>query len=75
MIPKDVQLDIFYDRDNLMEFCTHTVMHNLAEGIILVTLMVFLFMADWRSTVIVSIIIPLALLFSFFCLNLMGIKS
>ena len=75
MIPKDVQLDIFYDRDNLMEFCTHTVMHNLAEGIILVTLMVFLFMADWRSTVIVSIIIPLALLFSFFCLNLMGMSA
>lgn len=75
MLPKDVQLDIFYDRDNLMEFCTHTVMHNLAEGIILVTLMVFLFMADWRSTVIVSIIIPLALLFSFFCLHLMGMSA
>ncbi|SPZ91829.1 Cation efflux system protein CzcA [Sphingobacterium multivorum] len=58
-------MQTFYDRDNLMDFTTHTVMHNLIEGIVLVTLMVLLFMADWRTTVIVSIIIPLALLFAF----------
>ncbi|RXR24500.1 efflux RND transporter permease subunit [Flavobacterium stagni] len=75
VLPKDVELKVFYDRDNLMEFCTHTVMHNLVEGILLVTLMVLLFMADWRTTVVVSIIIPLALLFSFFCLNLMGMSA
>ncbi|WP_264511579.1 efflux RND transporter permease subunit [Flavobacterium sp. N1719] len=75
VLPKDVELKVFYDRDNLMEFCTHTVMHNLLEGILLVTLMVLLFMADWRTTVVVSIIIPLALLFSFFCLNLMGMSA
>jgi len=75
ILPKDVKLVPFYDRDKLMDFCTHTVMHNLFEGIILVTLMVLLFMADWRTTITVSIIIPLALLFSFFCLKMMGMSA
>ena len=75
ILPKDVKLETFYDRDDLMNYTTSTVMHNLLEGIILVTLVVFLFMADWRTTLIVSIIIPLALLFAFLCLNLMGMSA
>lgn len=75
MLPPGVKMVTFYDRDNLMKFCTETVLHNLAEGIILVTLIVFLFMADWRTTVIVSIIIPLALLFAFVCLHLKGMSA
>ena len=75
ILPKDVKLVPFYDRTRLMDFCLHTVMHNLLEGIILVTLMVLLFMADWRTTVTVSIIIPLALLFAFFCLKMMGMSA
>lgn len=75
VLPKDVQLVTFYDRDRLMEFCTHTVTHNLVEGILLVTVIVFLFMADWRTTLIVSIIIPLALLFAFLCLKLKGMSA
>jgi cobalt-zinc-cadmium resistance protein CzcA len=61
VLPSDIKMVTFYDRDNLMKFCTATVLHNLAEGIIFVTVIVFLFMADWRTTVIVSIVIPLAL--------------
>ncbi|MGE8380887.1 MAG: efflux RND transporter permease subunit, partial [Sphingobacterium sp.] len=75
ILPKDVKMQTFYDRDNLMDFTTHTVMHNLIEGIVLVTLMVLLFMADWRTTVIVSIVIPLALLFAFLCLKLAGMSA
>lgn len=75
VLPEDVKMETFYDRDNLMHFTTKTVMHNLLEGIILVTVMVFLFMADWRTTVIVSIIIPLSLLFAFFCLKLKGMSA
>src|ERR1051325_8561802 len=58
-----------------MTYTTHTVMHNLVEGIIFVTAVVLIFMADWRTTVIVSIIIPLALLFAFFCLKLKGMSA
>ncbi|MDE5429395.1 efflux RND transporter permease subunit [Elizabethkingia meningoseptica] len=74
-LPKDVKMVTFYDRDNLMDFTTHTVMHNLIEGIVLVTVMVLIFMADWRTTVIVSIIIPLALLFAFLCLKIAGMSA
>src|SRR5206468_4095544 len=52
-----------------------TVMHNLIEGILLVTLIVSVFMFNWRATLIVSIIIPLSLLFAFICLNLMGMSA
>lgn len=58
-----------------MDFTTRTVMHNLIEGIILVTVMVLIFMADWRTTVIVSIIIPLSLLFAFLCLKIAGMSA
>lgn len=75
VLPPDVKMKTFYDRDNLMHYCTKTVLHNLLEGIILVTVIVFLFMADWRTTVIVSIIIPLALLFAFMCLKLKGMSA
>lgn len=75
VLPRDVKMVTFYDRDNLMQYCTDTVMNNLLEGIILVTAIVFLFMADWRTTVIVSIVIPLALLFAFLCLKLKGMSA
>lgn len=75
ILPSDVKMVTFYDRDNLIAFCTQTVLHNLVEGIVLVTVIVFLFMADWRTTIIVSIIIPLALLFAFMCLRLRGMSA
>ncbi len=75
ILPSDVKMITFYDRDVLMEFCQETVLHNLTEGIIFVTVIVLLFMADWRTTFIVSIIIPLALLFAFMCLRLMGMSA
>jgi len=75
ILPKDVKMETFYDRDNLMNFTTTTVMHNMFEGILFVTVIVFLFMADWRTTVTVSIIIPLSLLFAFLCLKLKGMSA
>lgn len=75
VLPPDVKMVTFYDRDNLMRYCTSTVLHNLTEGIVFVTVIVFLFMADWRTTLIVSIIIPLSLLFAFFCMKLKGMPA
>jgi cobalt-zinc-cadmium resistance protein CzcA len=75
ILPKDVKMVTFYDRDNLMTYCRETVLKNLAEGILLVTFIVFIFMLDWRSTFIVSIIIPLSLLFAFMCLRFMGMSA
>ncbi|GAB3336862.1 CusA/CzcA family heavy metal efflux RND transporter [Larkinella ripae] len=75
ILPADVQIDTFYNRETLIHFATHTVTHNLIEGLVFVTVIVFLFMADWRTTVTVSIIIPLALLFAFICLRLKGMSA
>ena len=58
-----------------MNDATGTVMHNLIEGFIFVTVIVFLFMADWRTTLLISIIIPLSLLFAFLCLRLKGMGA
>lgn len=75
VLPSDIQMETFYDRDKLMTYCKKTVVTNLVEGILFVTFIVFIFMLDWRSTVIVSVIIPLALLFAFMCLRLMGMSA
>jgi len=75
ILPSDINLVTYYDRDNLIKFCTETVLGNLIEGIILVTLVVLLFMADFRATLIVSIIIPLSLLFAFICMRIKGMSA
>jgi cobalt-zinc-cadmium resistance protein CzcA len=75
ILPSDVKIVPYYDRSNLIEFATHTVLHNLIEGILLVTFLVSIFMFNWRTTLIVSIIIPMALLFAFICLHLMGMSA
>ncbi|MEP7251837.1 MAG: CusA/CzcA family heavy metal efflux RND transporter [Ginsengibacter sp.] len=75
ILPRGVKINTFYDRTNLMDFATETVIHNLVEGIILVTMIVFLFMADWRTTLTVSIIIPLSLLFAFICMRIKGMSA
>ena len=74
-LPEDVQIVAFYDREDLVNLAVNTVTHNLIEGILLVTFIVLIFMADWRTTVVVAIIIPLALLFAFICLRLMGMSA
>lgn len=75
VLPADVKINTFYNRDDLIDYATHTVLHNMMEGIIFVTVIVFLFMADWRTTVTVAIVIPLALLFAFICLTLKGMSA
>jgi len=75
VLPPDVKIVPFYNREELIRFASHTVMHNLIEGILLVTLIVSLFMFNWRTTLIVSIIIPLSLLFAFICLHFMGMSA
>ena len=74
-LPADVTIEPFYDREDLVNLAIKTVLHNVLEGILLVTLVVLLFMRDWRTTVIVSVVIPLALLFAFICLRLCGMSS
>ncbi len=75
VLPEDVQIVTFYDRESLVNLAVHTVSRNLVEGILLVTFIVLIFMADWRTTVVVAVVIPLALLFAFICLRVMGMSA
>jgi cobalt-zinc-cadmium resistance protein CzcA len=75
VLPPDTKIVPYYNRSDLIEYATHTVLHNLIEGILLVTFLVSIFMFNWRTTVIVAVIIPIALLFAFICLHLMHMSA
>ncbi len=67
-----VELEAYYDREELVHLTTHTVHHNLIEGMVLVTLVLLMFLNNIRSALIVAINIPLALFFAFSVLYLQG---
>ena len=75
ILPAGVKLVPFIDRSDLLHFTTHTVLHNLTEGIILVVIILFLFLGNVRGAVIVALTIPFSLLFAATCLKLKGIPA
>jgi len=75
ILPPGVKVVPFIDRSNLVHFTTHTVLHNLTEGMILVVIVLFLFLGNVRGAIIVALTIPFALLFAATCLNLKGIPA
>ena len=75
ILPKDVKIKTFYDRTTLNNYTLHTVGENVGMGIFLVTVILLIFLADWRTTLTVAIVIPLALLFAFICLRLRGMTA
>jgi cobalt-zinc-cadmium resistance protein CzcA len=58
-----------------VHYTTHTVLHNLTEGIILVVIVLFVFVGNVRAAIIVSLTIPFALLFAATCLKQFGIPA
>ena len=75
LLPPGVKVVPFIDRSTLVHFTTHTVLHNLTEGMILVVIILFLFLGNVRGAIIVALTIPFALLFAATCLNLKGIPA
>lgn len=75
VLPEGVKIKVFYDRTTLVNLTTHTVEENLIIGMLLVTFILSIFLLDWRTTVIVAIIIPLALLFAFICMKIKGMSA
>jgi cobalt-zinc-cadmium resistance protein CzcA len=71
-LPQGVHLDAFYDRGSLIGVTTHTVMHNLIFGCVLVFLIQWVFLGDLRSAVIVGMNIPFALFFAIMLLLAQG---
>ena len=75
LLPGDVKVDPFYDRTDLVETTLHTVGHNLIEGGVLVTLVLFVFLLDLRAALIVGAVIPLSLLSAFLYLKARGMSA
>jgi heavy metal efflux system protein len=75
ILPVGVKVVPFIDRSDLVHFTTHTVLHNLTEGIILVVIILFLFLGNVRGATIVALTIPFSLLFAATCLKLKGIPA
>ena len=75
ILPPGVKIVPFIDRSELIQFTTHTVLHNLAEGFILVTLVLLLLLGNVRGALIVALTIPFSLLFASICLDLRQIPA
>jgi cobalt-zinc-cadmium resistance protein CzcA len=75
ILPPGVQVVPMLDRADLLRFTLHTVLHNLAEGMILVTIILFLFLGNARGALIVALTIPFSLLFASICLDLSKIPA
>ncbi|HEY6251988.1 MAG TPA: efflux RND transporter permease subunit, partial [Candidatus Angelobacter sp.] len=75
ILPSGVKIVPYLDRDDLVHYTTHTVLHNLGEGMILVVIVLFLFLGNVRGAFIVAFTIPFALLFAAICLDLRHISA
>jgi cobalt-zinc-cadmium resistance protein CzcA len=75
VLPPGVKVVPFLDRSYLLHYTTRTVLHNLGEGFILVSIVLFLFLGSFRSALIVALTIPFALLFASICLDLRHIPA
>jgi cobalt-zinc-cadmium resistance protein CzcA len=75
ILPPGVKVVPMLDRSDLLRLTTHTVLHNLTEGIVLVLVILFFFLGNFRGAVIVALTIPFALLFAAICLDLNSIPA
>lgn len=75
ILPKDVKIEAFIDRTELVNATVSTVAKNIAEGIFLVSVIVFVFLYNWRTTVIVASVIPLSFLFAITMLRVQGLPA
>jgi heavy metal efflux system protein len=75
ILPKGVRVVPFIDRSELVHYTTHTVLHNLTEGVLLITIILFMFLGNARGALIVALTIPFSLLFASICLDLRHIPA
>ena len=75
ILPPGVKIVPFIDRSDLVHFTSHTVLHNLREGMILVSIILFLFLGNVRGAIIVAATIPFSLLFASICLDLKQVPA
>jgi heavy metal efflux system protein len=75
ILPPGVKIVPFIDRSDLVHFTSHTVLHNLTEGMILVSIILIIFLGNFRAALIVASTIPFSLLFASICLDLKHVPA
>ena len=75
ILPQGVKVVPFLDRSDLVKFTVETVERNLTEGVVLVSIILFLFLGNVRGAIVVALTIPFALLFAAICLDQMHIPA
>ncbi len=75
ILPKGVKVVPFLDRSQLVSYTVETVEDNLTAGMILVSIILFLFLGNVRGAIIVALTIPFALMFASICLDLSHIPA
>ena len=74
-LPRGLRVVPFYDRAELVRRTIDTAAHNLAEGALLVSVVLFLFLGDVRASLIVAAVIPLSMLVAFLGMNAAGVSG
>src|SRR6202034_3446072 len=74
-LPPDIKIKPYLDRLDLIHLTTHTVEENMVSGMLLVLVILFFFLGNIRSALIVATVIPLSLLFASILLNLSHIPA
>ena len=72
--PPGMTFEVSYDVSSFLEASIEQVLHTLFEAFVLVSLVVFLFLGDWRSTLIPTLAVPVSLIGTFFFLQLLGLS-
>ena len=72
VLPPGVKVEKVYDRSDLIALTTHTVLHNMVEGMILIFVVQWLFLGNLRSAIIVAATIPFALFFAVLIMTVTG---
>lgn len=73
-LPPNVDYKIGYDVSNFLNASIEQVLHTLRDAFILVAIVVFIFLGDWRSTLIPIIAVPVSLIGSFFIMQMFGLS-
>ncbi|HRF99948.1 MAG TPA: efflux RND transporter permease subunit [Bacteroidia bacterium] len=71
--PPGMEYEISYDVSNFLDASIENVVHTLRDAFILVALVVFIFLGDWRSTLIPTLAVPISLIGAFFFMQLFGL--
>ncbi len=74
-LPKGITLNAVYDRTEIVDKALKTSTNALIEGSILVAVILFLFLGEFRSAIVVIVTLPLAMLFAFICMQRVGMSA